>query len=61
MFIRLPYVSFIRRVLRTRYAVFIGFVDIPGGFGGLVLFLTKYFVYQDFGDVLGNFRVEVFY
>ena len=51
----------IRRVLRTRYAAPIGFVDTSGDLAGLVLPLTKYLVHRDCGDALGNLRVEVFH
>ena len=51
----------IRRVLRTRYAAPIGFVDTSGGLAGLVLPLTRYLVHRDSGDALGNLRVEVFH
>ena len=55
------YASLIRRVLRTRYAAPIGFVDTPSGLAGLVLPFTRYLVHRDSGDALGNLRVEVFH
>ena len=59
--IRPPYASLIRRVLRTRYAATIGYVDTSGGLAGLVLPSTRYLVHRDSGDALGNLRVEVFH
>ena len=55
------YTSLSGRVLRTRYATPIGFVETSGGLAGLVLPFMKYLVHPDSGDALGNLRVEVFY